>query len=53
MNAADLADLRRVLVIVQSPCAQPLFQSFLSAPLSPDTACATEARPRPFAIVPD
>ena len=40
-------------VVVQSPCAQSIFQSFLSAPLSPDTACAAETRPAPFTIVPD
>ena len=40
-------------VIVQSPCAQKIFQSFLSAPLCPDTACAAETRPAPFTIVPD
>lgn len=27
-------------VIVQSPCAQHIFQSFLSSPRSPDTSCA-------------
>jgi pimeloyl-ACP methyl ester carboxylesterase len=40
-------------VIVQSPCAQAIFQSFLDAPLSPDTACAAETRPAPFAIDPN
>ena len=40
-------------VVVQSPCAQSIFQSFLSAPLSPDTACAAETRPAPFTIVPN
>ena len=39
-------------VIVQSPCAQTVFQSFLAAPLSPDTACAAETRPQPFTIEP-
>jgi pimeloyl-ACP methyl ester carboxylesterase len=37
-------------VIAQSPCAQQIFQSFLAAPLSPDTACAPKTRPAPFTI---
>jgi pimeloyl-ACP methyl ester carboxylesterase len=40
-------------VIVQSTCAQEIFQSFLSSPLSPDTACAAQTRPEPFTIIPD
>jgi hypothetical protein len=34
-------------VIAQSPCAQSIFQSFLSTPLSPETSCAAETRPAP------
>lgn len=37
-------------VVVQSPCAQDIFQSFLDAPLSPDTACAAETKPAPFNV---
>jgi pimeloyl-ACP methyl ester carboxylesterase len=37
-------------VIAQSPCAQRIFQSFLSKPLSPDVACAAKTRPAPFTI---
>jgi pimeloyl-ACP methyl ester carboxylesterase len=40
-------------VIAQSPCAQSIFQSFLSTPLSPETACAAETRPAPFTIADD
>jgi pimeloyl-ACP methyl ester carboxylesterase len=40
-------------VIVQSPCAQKIFQSFLATPSSPDTACAAETRPEPFTIDPN
>jgi pimeloyl-ACP methyl ester carboxylesterase len=40
-------------VIPQSPCAQSIFQSFLAAPLSPDTTCAAGARPEPFTIEPN
>jgi len=39
-------------VIVQSPCGQRIFQSFLSAPMSPDTSCAPKTRPAPFTIAP-
>jgi pimeloyl-ACP methyl ester carboxylesterase len=39
-------------VIAQSPCAQAVFQSFLSKPLSPDTACAAKTRPAPFTVRP-
>lgn len=35
-------------VVVQSKCAQDVFQSFLAAPLSPDTLCAAETAPAPF-----
>jgi pimeloyl-ACP methyl ester carboxylesterase len=37
-------------VVVQSPCAQDIMQSFLSSPLSPDTACAADTAPLPFNI---
>jgi len=40
-------------VIAQSPCAQSIFQSFLSTPLSPETGCAAETRPPPFTIADD
>jgi pimeloyl-ACP methyl ester carboxylesterase len=40
-------------VIAQSDCAQRIFQSFLAAPLSPDTACAAGTKPAPFTIIPD
>ena len=40
-------------VIVQSPCAQKIFQSFLATPSSPDTACAAGTRPEPFTIDPN
>ena len=40
-------------VIVQSPCAQKIFESFLANPSSPDTACAAETRPEPFTIDPN
>ena len=40
-------------VIVQSPCAQDIFRSFLSAPLSPDTTCAPKTTHLPFTIIPD
>jgi len=30
-------------VIVQSPCAQQIFRSFLQTPVSPSTACVTTA----------
>jgi pimeloyl-ACP methyl ester carboxylesterase len=39
-------------VIAQSPCAQDIFQSFLSSPLSPDTTCAAATTPPPFTIIP-
>jgi pimeloyl-ACP methyl ester carboxylesterase len=38
------------LVIPQSACAQRIFQSFLTKPLSPQTACAAKTRPAPFTI---
>jgi pimeloyl-ACP methyl ester carboxylesterase len=38
------------LVIPQSGCAQRIFQSFLTKPLSPQTACASKTRPAPFTI---
>jgi hypothetical protein len=31
-------------VIVQSPCAQRIFQSFLSRPTGPQTACAAHTQ---------
>jgi pimeloyl-ACP methyl ester carboxylesterase len=37
-------------VIVQSPCAQRIFQSFLDDPRSPRTACAARTKPKPFTI---
>jgi pimeloyl-ACP methyl ester carboxylesterase len=37
-------------VIAQSPCAQRIFQSFLSNPTGPQTACASKTRPAPFTI---
>ncbi|HYC80761.1 MAG TPA: alpha/beta hydrolase [Solirubrobacterales bacterium] len=37
-------------VIVQSPCGQRIFQSFLAKPTSPQTACAAKTRPSPFTI---
>jgi pimeloyl-ACP methyl ester carboxylesterase len=40
-------------VIAQSDCAQRIFQSFLSTPLSPDTTCAAGTKPLPFTIIPD
>jgi pimeloyl-ACP methyl ester carboxylesterase len=40
-------------VIAQSKCAQDIFQSFLSSPVSPDTACAAEKARTPFTIIPD
>jgi pimeloyl-ACP methyl ester carboxylesterase len=40
-------------VIPQSKCAQEIFQSFMSAPLSPDTTCAAQTKPDPFTIIPD
>jgi hypothetical protein len=40
-------------VIVQSTCAQDIFRSFLSAPLSPDTTCAAQTTHLPFTIIPD
>jgi len=40
-------------VIVQSKCAQDIFRSFLSAPLSPDTTCAAQTTHLPFTIIPD
>jgi pimeloyl-ACP methyl ester carboxylesterase len=39
-------------VIVQSPCAQRIFNSFLNAPRAPETACARKTRPAPFNIGP-
>jgi pimeloyl-ACP methyl ester carboxylesterase len=39
-------------VIVQSPCAQNIFNSFLNAPYTPKTACAPMTRPAPFNIGP-
>jgi len=39
------ADRRhRALVIVQSPCAQRIFQSFLARPTGPQTACAAKTQ---------
>jgi pimeloyl-ACP methyl ester carboxylesterase len=37
-------------VIAQSPCAQRILQSFLAAPMSPNTACAPRTKPKPFVI---
>lgn len=37
-------------VIAQSDCAQDIFQSFLSTPLSPETACAAGTGPASFTI---
>jgi pimeloyl-ACP methyl ester carboxylesterase len=37
-------------VIVQSPCAQRIFQSFLGRPTDPQTACAAKTIPPPFTI---
>lgn len=37
-------------VIVQSPCAQRVFQSFLAKPLAPRTDCAAKTKPAPFTI---
>jgi pimeloyl-ACP methyl ester carboxylesterase len=37
-------------VIVQSPCGQRVFQSFLAKPTSPETACAAKTKPAPFTI---
>lgn len=39
-------------VIVQSPCAQKIFNSFLNAPLSPKTACADKKLKFEFNIGP-
>jgi pimeloyl-ACP methyl ester carboxylesterase len=40
-------------VIPQSECARDIFQSFIAAPLSPDTTCAPKTEPDPFTIIPD
>jgi pimeloyl-ACP methyl ester carboxylesterase len=37
-------------VIVQSPCAQRIFRSFLAKPLDPQTACAAKTKPKPFNV---
>lgn len=37
-------------VVVQSECAQDIFQSFLDSPLSPDTTCAPNTKPAPFNV---
>ncbi|WP_328764372.1 alpha/beta fold hydrolase [Streptomyces sp. NBC_00272] len=39
-------------VVPQSPCAQQVLASFLARPTEPDTACAADAKPKPFTIVP-
>jgi pimeloyl-ACP methyl ester carboxylesterase len=35
-------------VIVQSPCGQRIFRSFLAKPFAPNTACAPKTTPKPF-----
>ncbi|MFD9462833.1 alpha/beta fold hydrolase [Streptomyces sp. NPDC060027] len=40
-------------VVPQSPCAQSVLASFLTHPVSPDTACVAGLAPKPFTITPD
>jgi pimeloyl-ACP methyl ester carboxylesterase len=39
-------------VVPQSPCAQNVLASFLTRPVSPDTACVAGLAPKPFTVTP-